>query len=50
MTLISVAGEYAAELAHQALSSEKSVMIFSDNVTLKMKLPSKPAPVRKDCW
>lgn len=50
MTLISVAGEYAAELAHQALSSEKNVMIFSDNVTPKMKLPSKPAPVTKDCW
>lgn len=34
LTLISVAGEYAAELAHQALDREQNVMIFSDNVTL----------------
>lgn len=34
MVLISVAGEYAAELAHQALNDGKNVMIFSDNVTL----------------
>lgn len=41
MTLISVAGEYAAELAHQALSSEKNVMIFSDNVTLEDEIALK---------
>ncbi|POP46864.1 acyl-CoA synthetase FdrA [Superficieibacter electus] len=34
VTLISVAGEYAAELAHQALDHDKNVMIFSDNVSL----------------
>jgi FdrA protein len=34
LTLISVAGEYAAELAHQALDREQNVMIFSDNVAL----------------
>lgn len=41
MTLISVAGEYAAELAHQALSNEKNVMIFSDNVTLEDEISLK---------
>lgn len=41
MTLISVAGEYAAELAHQALSSEKNVMIFSDNVTTEDEIALK---------
>lgn len=34
LTLISIAGEYAAELAHQALDDGKNVMIFSDNVSL----------------
>jgi len=34
LLLISIAGEYAAGLAHQALESGKNVMIFSDNVTL----------------
>lgn len=34
LTLISIAGEYAAELAHQALDDDKNVMIFSDNVSL----------------
>lgn len=41
MALISVAGEYAAELAQQALSSEKNVMIFSDNVTLEDEIALK---------
>ncbi|ATX01962.1 MULTISPECIES: acyl-CoA synthetase FdrA [Citrobacter] len=35
MTLISVAGEYAAELANQALDRNLNVMMFSDNVTLE---------------
>ncbi|QBM22267.1 acyl-CoA synthetase FdrA [Citrobacter arsenatis] len=35
MTLISVAGEYAAELASQALDRNLNVMMFSDNVTLE---------------
>lgn len=34
LLLISIAGEYAAGLADQALDSGKNVMIFSDNVTL----------------
>lgn len=35
LMLISIAGEYAAGLAHQALDSGRNVMIFSDNVTLE---------------
>lgn len=35
MTLISVAGEYAAELANRALDRNLNVMMFSDNVTLE---------------
>lgn len=34
LLLISIAGEYAAELADQALESGKNVMIFSDNVPI----------------
>lgn len=34
LALVSVAGEYAAELAEQALDRALNVMIFSDNVTL----------------
>ncbi|VUC88874.1 membrane protein [Salmonella sp. NCTC 11881] len=34
LALVSVAGEYAAELAEQALDRSLNVMIFSDNVTL----------------
>lgn len=34
LALISIAGEYAAGVAHQALDRDKNVMIFSDNVTL----------------
>ncbi len=34
LALVSVAGEYAAELADQALDRSLNVMIFSDNVTL----------------
>lgn len=41
MTLISIAGEFAAELAHQALNSDKNVMIFSDNVTLEDEIALK---------
>lgn len=35
LLLISIAGEYAANLAEQALDSDKNVMIFSDNMTLE---------------
>ena len=35
LALISVAGEYAAELTNQALDRNLNVMMFSDNVTLE---------------
>lgn len=35
LLLISIAGEYAANLAEQAIDSDKNVMIFSDNMTLE---------------
>ncbi|WP_159567669.1 acyl-CoA synthetase FdrA [Budvicia diplopodorum] len=35
LLLISIAGEYAAGLAEQAIDSDKNVMIFSDNMTLE---------------
>ncbi len=41
VTLISIAGEYAAELAHQALDHNKNVMIFSDNVSLEDEIALK---------
>ncbi|MCU6174479.1 acyl-CoA synthetase FdrA [Citrobacter cronae] len=41
MTLISVAGEYAAELANQALDRNLNVMMFSDNVTLEDEITLK---------
>lgn len=41
MTLISVAGEYAAELANQALDRNLNVMMFSDNVTLEDEIALK---------
>ena len=41
MTLISVAGEYAAELANQALDRNLNVMMFSDNVTLEDEIKLK---------
>ncbi|MDU1874881.1 acyl-CoA synthetase FdrA [Citrobacter sp.] len=41
MTLISVAGEYAADLANQALDRNLNVMMFSDNVTLEDEITLK---------
>lgn len=41
LLLISVAGEYAAELAQQGLESDKNVMIFSDNVSLEQEIALK---------
>ncbi|WP_310608823.1 acyl-CoA synthetase FdrA [Buttiauxella brennerae] len=41
LALISIAGEYAAQLANQVLDSDKNVMIFSDNVTLEDEIALK---------
>lgn len=41
LALISIAGEYAAELANQSLESGKNVMIFSDNVSLEQEIALK---------
>ncbi|MGK7285327.1 acyl-CoA synthetase FdrA [Buttiauxella agrestis] len=41
LALISIAGEYAAQLANQALDSDKNVMIFSDNVSLEDEIALK---------
>lgn len=41
VTLISIAGEYAAGLARQALDEGQNVMIFSDNVTLEDEIALK---------
>lgn len=41
LLLISIAGEYAAELADTALDSGKSVMIFSDNVSVEQEVALK---------
>lgn len=43
LALISVAGEYAAELANQALDRNLNVMMFSDNVTLEDEINLKAA-------
>lgn len=50
LALISVAGEYAAELANQALDRNLNVMMFSDNVTLEDEINLKPARGKKACW
>ena len=41
LALISVAGEYAAEVANQALDRNLNVMMFSDNVTLEDEIQLK---------
>ncbi len=41
LLLISIAGEYAAELADKALDRGKSVMIFSDNVSIEQEVALK---------
>lgn len=41
MLLISIAGEYAAELANQGLDDNCNVMLFSDNVTIEDELALK---------
>lgn len=50
LALISVAGEYAAELTNQALDRNLNVMMFSDNVTLEDEINLKPARGKKACW
>ncbi|WP_454843131.1 acyl-CoA synthetase FdrA [Rahnella aceris] len=47
LMLISIAGEYAAGLAHQALDSGRNVMIFSDNVTLEDEIALKQKACEK---
>lgn len=49
LALISVAGEYAAELANRALDRNLNVMMFSDNVTLEDEINLKPR-AEKACW
>lgn len=48
LVLISIAGEYAAELAEQALNENKNVMIFSDNVSLEDEIRLKKSAAAKD--
>ncbi|MDF1514656.1 MAG: acyl-CoA synthetase FdrA [Anaerolineae bacterium] len=43
IVLISVAGSYAAALAHQALDQDKHVFLFSDNVSLEDEIKLKTA-------
>ena len=48
LLLVSVAGEYAAGLAEQALDDGKNVMIFSDNVTVQDEKRLKQKAAEKD--
>ncbi|MCX8602445.1 MULTISPECIES: acyl-CoA synthetase FdrA [unclassified Gilliamella] len=48
LILISIAGEYAAELADQALDDNKNVMIFSDNVSVDDEVRLKTKADKKD--
>lgn len=48
LVLISIAGEYAAGLAEQALDNDKNVMIFSDNVSLQDEIKLKKKASEKD--
>lgn len=48
LVLISIAGEYAAELADQALDDNKNVMIFSDNVSIEDEIRLKTKASKKD--
>lgn len=41
LLLISIAGEYAADLAQQGLNANKNIMIFSDNVPLEQEIALK---------
>ena len=48
LVLISIAGEYAAELAEQAIDDNKNVMIFSDNVPVNDEIRLKTKASSKD--
>lgn len=48
LVLISIAGEYAAKLAEQALDNQKNVMIFSDNVSLQDEIALKQKAADND--
>ncbi len=48
LVLISIAGEYAAELADRALDDNKNVMIFSDNVSIEDEIRLKTKAAEKD--
>lgn len=48
LLLISIAGEYAAELAQQALDDNKNVMIFSDNVSVEQEIQLKRCAAEKN--
>jgi len=41
LVLISIAGEYAGELADKALEADKNVMLFSDNVSIEDEIALK---------
>ncbi|WP_413111539.1 acyl-CoA synthetase FdrA [Thaumasiovibrio sp. DFM-14] len=47
LALISVAGEYAADLANQALDRDLNVMMFSDNVALEQEVALKQKAAAK---
>lgn len=48
LVLISIAGEYAADLAEQALDHDKNVMLFSDNVSVQDEILLKQKAAAKD--
>ncbi|MCX8650505.1 acyl-CoA synthetase FdrA [Gilliamella sp. B2776] len=48
LVLISIAGEYAADLAEQAIDDNKNVMIFSDNVPVTDEIRLKTKASSKD--
>ncbi|PSW19837.1 acyl-CoA synthetase FdrA [Photobacterium sanctipauli] len=47
LALVSVAGEYAAEVAEQALDSDVNVMMFSDNVSVEQEVALKQKALQK---
>ncbi|RKS87468.1 FdrA protein [Orbus hercynius] len=47
LVLISIAGEYASELANQALDRNLNVMLFSDNVSLEDEIQLKQKATEK---
>ena len=47
LAMISVAGRYRPRWRHKALEKGLHVMLFSDNVPLERKSPSRSSPTRK---